>query len=238
MSGPDLNCDLGEGADDAAIMPWLSRASIACGGHSGNRNTIIEALGLAKKHAVAVGAHPSYPDLENFGRVTIKMPPENLAASLREQLLMFAEAANLLQLPVSHVKAHGALYHDAAFDPAMADLFLQVCRQTLPDAALLLPPGSPLETLAKKSGCSFLREIFADRNYDDHGRLLPRTQPGAVLSSPEACLNRLRHWQSTGRMETASGNYIQIPAETICLHGDHPGAARLAMTLRQGLIFQ
>lgn len=237
MSGwIDLNADLGEGCgDDAGLMAVISSCNIACGGHAGDAASMREAVRLAKAHDVRIGAHPSYPDREGFGRRVIEVSDSNLKAELTEQIGALAAIAEEEGAGLTHVKPHGALYNQAAADAPLARLMAQIVAEALPGAALVGPPASELEAAASTLGLVFLAEGFADRAYTPEGRLVARSEPGAVLERDEARLAQALEIAREGTVTAINGLAIPLPARTLCLHGDTPGALASAKAIRAAL---
>ena len=234
----DLNADLGEGeAHEAEIMALVSSCNIACGGHAGDAASMRAALALAKQHSVAAGAHPSYPDRENFGRRTPEtVSPGALRAALAQQVEDIKAVADALAAPLHHLKPHGALYNDAARDRALADLIAGVCATALPGAHLVGPPASELAAAASTHGLSYIAEGFADRAYAADGSLVPRTQPGAILQTDDARTSQALDLALNHAVKTQDGSTLAMPVQTICLHGDSPGALASARAIRAALI--
>jgi UPF0271 protein len=229
----DLNADLGEGAEnDDALLQIVTSCSIACGGHAGDDGSMRRTLLAAKKAGVRTGAHPAYPDRDGFGRRSLTIEPGELSASLCEQMTRLKRHADDASQPLTHVKAHGALYNDAAVRPEIAGTVVAAARQILSGAAIIGLPGSCLETAAADQGAPFLAEGFVDRGYDADGSLIPRTEPGAMLSDPEAqaaqALALVR-----GVPFAARGGELTMRAATLCIHGDDPSALTTATLLRR-----
>ena len=232
----DLNTDLGEGCgDDAGLMSVISSCNVACGGHAGDTASMREAVRLAHAHGVRIGAHPSYPDREGFGRRAMPIEGGNLKAALRQQIASLAAIAAEEGTALTHVKPHGALYNQAAIDAPLARLVSEIVAEGLPGAALVGPPGSELEAAAAETGLSFLAEGFADRAYTAEGRLVPRSEPGAVLECDEDRLAQALQIAREGEVTAHNGLTINLPARTICLHGDSPGALASAHAIRAAL---
>jgi len=231
----DLNADIGEGFDDGAIVPWLSSANISCGAHAGSEAAIRQALRLCKQHKVAVGAHPSYPDRQHFGRLAMDLTSFDLRLSLLQQLDYFLQLAVDEGVKVCHLKAHGALYNVAAQDAQTGAVLLDLCRHfQLP---LMTLAQSPLQQQALQQHIPVIAEAFADRGYQQNGELLPRGQTGALLSTTDAIaqsLQLVKHQQ----LCTRSGEFIYLHADSLCLHGDSPEAVTLAQKLHQALVQQ
>lgn len=237
MSGwIDLNADLGEGdPHDGDLMNYVSSCNIACGGHAGDDASMIAVLQLARDRKVAVGAHPSYPDRDGFGRRIIDMADDALKAALAVQVEALKRHAANLDLHLSHLKPHGALYNQAAHDEALADLIADLARTILPGAALVGPPASALAAAANRHDIPFLAEGFADRAYQADGSLVSRSEPGAVLDSDEARVAQAVELATCQSVTCAAGDKIRLPIQTICLHGDSPGAVSSARAIRAAL---
>jgi UPF0271 protein len=239
----DLNADLGEECgDDASLLSIVTTANVAAGGHAGGGEVLLATVGLAARARVAVGAHPSYPDRADFGRTSRAdvHDPASISAFVREQVLAVAAACVQHRVGLSHVKAHGALYHDAATEAALATAFLDGVQAAASDlGAHGLPvmgmPGTVLEQSCVRRGVTFLAEAFADRAYAPDGSLLPRSEPGAVLHDPDAVAERVLRLVTQGRVLAVDGTELRITAETVCLHGDTAGAVEMARTVRQRL---
>ena len=219
----DLNADVGEGTGEEPLYAVITSANIACGGHAGNAETMREALLLAVAHGVAIGAHPSYPDREGFGRVTRNLAPVELTRAVAAQVLALVAVADALGASVRHVKPHGALYNDAA---GRSDVALAVAEGVASvSSALVLVglAGSPALRVWRERGFSVAAEGFADRAYTASGTLVPRTEAGAVITDPAA----------------AAAQAIALAGDggcaTICVHGDTPGAVAIAAAVRRGL---
>lgn len=228
----DLNADIGEGFDDGAIVPWLSSANISCGAHAGSEAGIRQALRLCKQHKVAVGAHPSYPDRANFGRLASDMPLPDLNESLLQQLNYFMSLAADEGVRVHHLKAHGALYNVAAQDAQTGALLLELCRNyQLP---LMTLAQSPLHVAAMQQQLPVIPEAFADRAYQANGQLVSRAQTGALLNT-QAAISQSLQLVKNGQLQALSGDLISIQADSLCLHGDSPAAVTLAQQLHQTL---
>lgn len=235
MTHIDLNADLGEGCgDDLAIIPLLSSANISCGAHAGTEEDILAALLACKRHQVCVGAHPSYPDRANFGRLPLAMTPAALTASLQQQLDYFQQLAQKAGVRMSYIKPHGALYNQAALDSDLAGLIVGLVTRQRPHVALLTLPDSALSQAAKTAGIAVFHEAFADRAYTATGQLVPRSQPAAVLGH-QAALKQGLLIVNTGTVVSQDQHDIQLQADSLCLHGDSPEALQLARDLRTAL---
>lgn len=221
---PGLNADVGEGfPHDAALLRVVDRASVACGGHAGSPAVMRRLVLLAARLGVAVGAHVSYPDRRRFGRVTVRLPVRRLEAALVAQARRLARICRDAGVSVDHVKPHGALYHDATRDRRIADAVGRVIRRLGPGAAWLGEARGWQERVARRRRIAFLREGFADRRYGPTGRLMPRGTEGSLLTDPRAVVRQVRRLRASGRYDT------------LCLHSDTPGCARLAAAARAAL---
>ena len=231
----ELNADIGEGCDDAALMPFVARVSIACGGHAGDAVSMRAALTLAATHGVAAGAHPSYPDRAGFGRHLVAARPEQIVAWVTQQTEILAEHAAQLGMRLAHVKPHGALYNVAAQDAEVADAVAQAVAAL--DASLVLVglAGSRLIEAGQAARLAVLNEGFADRRYDDAGRLVSRETPGAVLHEPEAAAAQARLLAEGRPLPTLPAGSLALRVDTICLHGDTPGAINIARAVHAAL---
>lgn len=235
-----LNADIGElpgeagRALDRAILKVVSRCSIACGGHAGDAESMALTLRMAHAYGVLAGAHPSYPDREGFGRSRNNVSAAELAASLKDQVSDLLRIAAATGTQVCHIKPHGALYNDAVKDAGLATMVAGLCLENrIP--VLLGPPASEMERAAQASGLTYIAEGFADRSYEADLSLTPRNLPGAVFhdaesQSAQALSLVLRH-----EVTTRTGETIALHVQTLCLHGDTPGAAENAALLRAAL---
>ena len=232
----DLNADLGEGApNDSALLALVDRCSIACGGHAGDARTMRRTLEAAAAAGVLCGAHPSYPDREHFGRRTITMPHDRLADALAFQIATLAERAALTGVALVHVKAHGALYNDAAADNGLAGVVAQVAARLLPGVALIGPPASALERAAARFALPFLAEGFPERAYLADGRLAPRDRPGAVIGDAAIAADRGLKLALGEPLDTLDGGSLTLRIQTLCVHGDAPNAVAIAAALKAAL---
>jgi 5-oxoprolinase (ATP-hydrolysing) subunit A len=235
-----LNADLGERpgpegrALDADMLRVLTRCNVACGGHAGDEASMRATVRAARENGVRIGAHPSYPDLENFGRRTLTISPPDLAASLSAQTRQLLKIAAEEKAAVTHLKAHGALYNDAAKDAGLAAVIVAVAVET-GIRELVGPPGSELERAARAAGLAYLAEGFADRSYEPDGALTPRSLPGAVLEDTSAVLAQALGFARDGAVAVRGGGRIMLAIDTLYLHSDTPGAPAHARALRAGL---
>ena len=231
----DLNSDLGEGAgNDAAIMPFVTSANIACGAHAGDEETMRATIALALRHGVAVGAHPGYRDPANFGRVPLHLPREELLDDLRSQVAALSAAASDAGAALVHVKAHGALYNQGERDDTVAEVIV-ASLDARSGVALFAPPGSAMERAAQAARIRVAREGFVDRAYELDGTLRSRRLPGAVLDDPAAAAAQAVSIARDGRVRAFDGSYLPLEVDTLCLHGDAPAAPRVASAVREAL---
>ncbi|MFT3781262.1 MAG: 5-oxoprolinase subunit PxpA [Nibricoccus sp.] len=232
----DLNCDLGEGAgQDASLMPLISSANIACGGHAGDQATMRETLRLAQAHWVSAGAHPGYEDRENFGRNEIKMDADDVYALVKRQVETLKFIADDMGVALTHVKPHGALYNVAARDPMVAKAVAEAVRACGKHLVLFGLSGSELVRAGFAAGLHVANEVFADRVYQADGSLVPRSQAGSVHTSEEAMIAQVLDMVERGVVRTREGFDVSVKADTICLHGDGAHAVAFAKKIRQAL---
>lgn len=231
---PQINCDLGEGvAWEEEIFPFIDVASLACGGHYGTQESLDNSLNLAKKFNKKVGAHPSYPDRINFGRVSQKIPTEDLLEQIGYQIGWFVECALAQKVPMEHIKFHGALYNDATTDPVLASLLTSFLAAVYPTIPLLVPPHSQLEHHAQLKGIPIRLEVFADRSYTSNFQLSPRSQEGSLLQTQESVDLQVNQLIFEGKLVSQTGEYLPIVADTLCFHGDNPSILDFLPTLRK-----
>ena len=239
----DINCDLGEGATaddcahDARIMRYISRANIACGGHAGNATTMVLSLENARKHGIAAGVHPGYPDPENFGRVSLAMEPEALLAALNEQITTLHRYAQQQDVTLEHIKLHGALYNDAEASDELARCIVRFVREEFPQLKILGLANAAMETAAADLGHPFLREGFMDRRYLNRARLAPRTLPNSVIENFDDCLLQVLALVHGTTFSSIEGDALAFAVDSICLHGDTAGAENIARELHRQLAF-
>lgn len=231
----DFNADVGEGEDDAGILPWVSSASIACGFHAGGPETMRDTIALCLHHGVAIGAHPSFDDRENFGRREQAATPAQVHVLVTYQIGALAAIAHAAGARLSHVKPHGALYNQAARDPALAGAIAAAVRDTDPGLRLFGLAGSALVEAGERLGLAVAHEVFAERRYDATGHLAPRGSAGAVIDTLDDALAQVRQCLQTGSVTAIGGERVPLRADTLCLHGDRPDAAMFARSLRQAL---
>lgn len=229
----DLNCDMGEGMEnEQQLMPYISSANIACGFHAGDEATMRRVTRLCIQYGVSVGAHPSFPDRQNFGRVNMDLPADRLKEIIETQIRVLKQICLEEGTVLRHIKPHGALYNMAAADRDLAGVICSAVRDI--DSGLILYglSGSQMAAEAKAQGLKFYHEVFADRTYRRDGTLTPRSMPGALIINPERAADQaLRLAKGTGIM--AEGKEIFPEADTICLHGDGPDAVAFAISISE-----
>jgi UPF0271 protein len=237
----DLNADLGESygawrlGDDEALLSVVTSANIACGFHAGDPLTIRQACAAAVARGVAIGAQVSYHDLAGFGRREMTVPAAELTAEVLYQIAALDGIARAEGGRVSYVKPHGALYNRAVWDATQAGAIIAAIRACNPALPLLTLPGSVAAIEASAAGLTVVAEAFADRAYRDDGSLVPRSEPGAVLTDPEIVAARAVAMAVDGTVPTVSGAALEISPRSICVHGDTPGAVALASAVRAAL---
>ena len=234
----DLNCDLGESfgryalGQDAAMMPLITSANIACGFHAGDPSVMAHTVALATQHQAAIGAHPGYPDLQGFGRRVLGLSPQEIADILFYQVGALAAFTRAAGVELVHVKPHGALYNLAAKDATTARVIAQALAQYDPSLVLVGLAGSALVQAGEAAGLRVAQEGFPDRAYLPDGSLMPRDQPGAVIEAPEAVAENAVRLVKDGIRK----NGEQIKIDTLCLHGDHPKAVSNARQIQAALV--
>jgi 5-oxoprolinase (ATP-hydrolysing) subunit A len=232
----DINCDMGEGiGNDELIMPFISSASIACGYHAGDVETMYNTLELAVKHNVSVGAHVSFHDRADFGRREMKLSPEEVYELVQQQLFLLDEIALEFDIKMHHVKPHGALYNMSAKDPALADTIAHAVKDYNESLVLFGLSNSHSITAAKAIGLQTASEAFADRSYQPDGSLTPRSRPGALLNDSDKVTRQVLQMIKDKTITCISGELIPIVAETICIHGDGGHAHQFAKAIYETL---
>lgn len=213
-------------------MPFIDLANIACGAHAGSPELMRVSLLLAREHGVQAGAHPSYPDRENFGRRSLDCAPEEITRFIHDQLCELQAIASEIEMQLSHVKPHGALYHDMMQKPSVREAVLRAMAEwPVPLMMQATPEFEAHNAEARAHGVGLWFEAFADRRYTDDGCLLPRDEPSAVLTT-EAALEQVRQLITTGMVTTASGRALPLRADTLCVHGDSPAAVEMIRGIR------
>ncbi|POT58149.1 LamB/YcsF family protein [Citrobacter amalonaticus] len=229
----DMNADLGEGCGhDAELLKIVSSANIACGFHAGDAQTMLTSVREALKNGVAIGAHPGFPDRENFGRTAMTLPPETVYAQTLYQIGALAAIAHAEGGVMRHVKPHGMLYNQAAKDPQLADAIAKAVYACDPSLILVGLAGSALIRAGEHYGLATRQEAFADRGYQRDGTLVPRTQPGALIVDEELALAQTLGMVESGRVKSITGEWAQVTAQTVCIHGDGEHALAFARRLR------
>jgi UPF0271 protein len=241
MATIDLNSDLGEGygdyrmGDDAAMLQIVTSVNVACGFHAGDPQIMAETFAAARAAGVAIGAHPGYPDLQGFGRRFIPYSAAEIERLVAYQLGAAMALASLARHKVTHVKAHGALANLAADDREVAGAVVRAAKAVDPGLVILAIAGTEIERAADGNGMRAAREIFADRAYTPLGRLVPRTQPGAVIHDPETAAARVLNMLKEGAIIAVDGTRVPVGIDSVCVHGDTPGAVALAGAVRAAL---
>ena len=228
MHDIDINCDVGEGIENEhELMPLIQSCNIACGGHAGSELTMKEISILAIRHKVKIGAHPSYPDIENFGRRSIKIDKDELAQSLLKQIDTLHKIIVNCGGKMNHIKAHGALYNDLMTNEELSIEYLSIIEAYKKDVVLFLPDKSVIASIAVENGFRVAYEAFADRNYRDDLSLVPRKEKNALITNPNFVLEHLLEMKNNGDVTTITGNKLPIRATTFCVHSDTKNAVDL-----------
>ncbi len=242
LSCVDLNADLGEGygpwnmGDDAAMLDIVTSANIACGGHASDPETMYRTLLLARERGIRVGAHPSYPDLAGFGRRRLPCTVGEVERFVAAQIGQLMAVAALAGTRVSYVKPHGALGNVAAVEADVAAAILRATRAVDAKLAVLAISGTVLEQLARAGGFEVFSEIFADRGYTAAGTLVPRSEPGALITDADAATGRILAFLDSGRMPAVDGSLVPLKVDSICIHGDSAHAVHMARHLKAALV--
>ncbi|SOZ34240.1 5-oxoprolinase subunit PxpA [Cupriavidus neocaledonicus] len=232
----DLNADLGEGCgNDEALLALISSANIACGWHAGDAATMVQTVKWALAQGVAIGAHPSYPDRDNFGRTEMQRDPEHVYADVLYQIGALAAIVRAQGGVLHHVKPHGALYNQAVRDPALARAIVRAVRDFDADLVFFGLAGSQMIEVAKEAGLRVKQEVFADRGYNPDGTLVKRGTPGALHEDEEVALDQTLTMVREQRVRAIDGTWVPIQAETVCLHGDGAHALAFARRIRERL---
>lgn len=236
MKKIDLNCDMGESygawkmGDDAGVMPHISSANVACGFHGGDPATIRKTVRLAVDNGVAIGAHPSLPDIQGFGRRVMKISPQEMYDLVVYQAGAVEAFARAAGTKLHHIKCHGALYNMAANDEGLSDAMVRAAKDL--GAMLYVLSCSKNFDLAKKAGVPVCGEVFADRGYTDEGTLAPRDKPGGMVEDADKAVKQALAMIEEGYVMSLSGKRVPVAADTLCIHGDQPGAVAFAKALR------
>jgi UPF0271 protein len=236
MLNIDLNCDMGEGSsNDDELIPLVSSVNIACGGHAGSPDIMRKTIENALSQGVVIGAHPSYPDKENFGRkdmIESGLQPEALGSILIDQLNLLEMICREFGCSIHHIKPHGALYNRAAWDSNVSTCICKAIASWNPTLILYGLSGSQMENAADIYHINFVPEAFADRSYAEDGSLIPRGELSAMIEDPGKAARQVLQMLLQGTVTTRSGKEISIKAGTICVHGDNPDAINLASQIR------
>lgn len=236
MKHVDLNVDLAEGCgNDQRLLQLVTSANVACGIHAGDYNEMRKAILWAKANGVRIGAHPSFPDRENFGRTNMQLPAEELQACLRYQLGAIKALCDAENVPLQYVKPHGALYNQAAKEPALATLIAKTIKAFDPNLKLMGLSGSLMLDVAKVQGLDVIAEVFADRRYLSDGSLVPRSRSDALVESDEEAIAQVLQMVEQQTVTSVEGVVVPIQADSICLHGDGTYAVEFAEKIRIAL---
>lgn len=238
----DLNSDLGEGygrytiGNDEAIIPLITSANVACGFHAGDPNVILDTLQRIKDSgSTGLGAHPSYPDRQGFGRRFMDMAPDEVQALLLYQISSIDGMAKTLGLTLNHVKPHGALYNQTFVDYKLAQVIADTVKKYNPDLKLMGLSNHNLVNAGKEAGLQVINEVFADRAYESDGTLVSRSKDGAMISDPDLAVSRVVRMVKEGKVESIDGKDIDIQADSICVHGDSDSALKFVQSIIEGL---
>ncbi|MCH7400381.1 5-oxoprolinase subunit PxpA [Belliella kenyensis] len=228
----DLNADIGEGVgNDEALIPYLSSCNIACGGHTGDLNSMRESIQICKKYGIKVGAHPSYPDSKNFGRKHVVLTQDQFQKVIAQQITTFQSVCENEGVEMNHIKPHGALYNTLSIDPQESQWFVEMMKTNFSNLNLYVPPQSVIENVAIESGIKILREAFADRSYTDDGKLVERIHPLALLTDHAKVKNQMMEMVLNKSVKTISGKTIKMNFDTICIHGDNPSVLEIVKVI-------
>jgi 5-oxoprolinase (ATP-hydrolysing) subunit A len=241
MNRIDLNCDMGElpeaiaDGTQEALMPSLTSVNIACGGHAGDAQTMQTTIAQALRWKLAIGAHPGYPDRANFGRLELKLSPEAVADSVYEQVRALAEVAERCGVRLTHVKPHGALYNQAVHNRQLAEAIAKGVARWGRDVVLVGLAASPMLDVFREAGFPVAAEAFADRRYEPDGTLRSRKHPDALIRDPDEAGRQALSIVQRGTVIAHDGNQVAVNAQTICIHGDTPGAPQIAAGVAKAL---
>jgi UPF0271 protein len=221
MKTVDINCDLGEGiGNESVLMPLISSCNIACGGHAGDLVTMTKVVSLAKSNNVKIGAHPSFPDKESFGRVIMDLSSSELYDALKSQIESLKSIVEAEQLKLHHVKSHGALYNLASVDAEVAEVVVSVIKSIDENLVLYAPFGSVISKIAQEEGLRVMFEGFADRNYNEDLTLVSRTKSNALIHDSVMIFEHVYNMVFFGKVKTRSGVEVALKVDTVCVHGD------------------
>lgn len=232
----DINCDMGEGiGNEHELMPFIQSCNIACGGHAGSESLMNEIVTLAMNHKVKIGAHPSYPDIENFGRRSMNLSSNDLALTILNQIDTLQRVVVNRGGRLNHIKAHGALYNDLMMNEQLAIAFLKIIEIYKKDVKLFVPYQSVIARFALRDGFKVVYEAFADRNYNNDLSLVSRNDKNAVITDPKIILEHILEVKNNGTITSISGNQIPILAGTFCLHSDTENVVESVKYLNRNL---
>ena len=230
----NINADVGEGiGNEYLLMPYLNSCNVACGGHAGSEEEMDRVVRLAKSNGVSIGAHPSYPDPENFGRVSMDISSADLFTSLVKQVRSLVKIVRSHSLNLHHIKPHGALYNDAVKDEGVAQVIIEVVKGFSAPISLYVPYGSLIADMAQSANIKVCYEAFADRTYQNDLSLTSRTQKGSVITDPNLVWDQLCQMAINGKVITAEGEERPIEVDTFCIHGDTPNAVEILKFIRE-----
>jgi len=230
-----INCDLGEGGKyDAELMPFISACNIACGGHAGTLESMHQTVMLAMENKVEIGAHPSYPDKENFGRISMEIPAEDLKLSIVAQILSLKQIVEAEGGKLTHIKPHGALYNDAAKDENIARIVIDSILECEENFPVYSPQNSVISKLAEGE-IKVIFEAFSDRNYNENYSLVSRSKPNALITEKEFVFQHLLSMYSDKKISCENGQKLDCNATTFCLHSDTPDSVEILKYLQQKL---
>lgn len=237
----DMNCDMGESfgawkmGNDEEILPFVSSANIACGYHAGDPATMRKTVAAAIKHGVCIGAHPGLPDLQGFGRRNMAISPQEAYDMMVVQIGSLAAVAASQGAKLTHVKAHGQLYNMSVKNEALAKALAKAVFDVNKDLVFFGLAGSLMLDIAESIGLRTASEVFADRLYQPDGTLTPRTQPGAMIEDVEVSIRQTLQMVQDGTVTASDGSKVKVRADTLCIHGDQPGAVTFAKSIREAL---
>jgi len=232
----NFNADIGEGfANEHLLLPFLDSCNIACGGHAGNVIEMEKCVKLAMKHKVFIGAHPSFEDRENFGRLPLKVSPQEIFESVKKQVQMLQEIVSDYGAVISHVKPHGALYHQACTDKKTAQVVIEASKSIVASTNIVGLPNSILEQESLNSNCGFIKEGFADRGYNHDGSLVSRKNERALITKKDEVLMQVQN-MIQGKVLTSDGLQFNLTIDTICFHSDTPGTVGLLKYCRENVV--
>jgi len=238
----NINCDLGESSklhsteNDPLLLKIVNSANIACGYHAGDKPTMEKTIEISKENNVSIGAHPSFNDLENFGRKRLNLPSNEITKLIIDQINILSDIANKMKMKVTHVKPHGALNNMACENYELAKVISESIIKVDKDLIFLVPTGSQMEKAGKKLGMKIATEIFADRNYEDDGNLVSRSKENAMITDPEIAKKHVIKMVESQALNCYSGKQIPCEIDSICVHGDGKSAVNTAKQIREGLI--